>query len=161
LLEEEQPVSYIVTNQDSDGRAGYHEFEELGAAVTHVEHLRNTDGVEHARIFRMQEVSFEFRPYYRVEIGDSTPATTIIEYRDADEKKTDAPIDAVVDAAVGAAIEAAMESRPAVWDGAPGESSDSTESDDSDGVGTDPALPPEPALAIEPAGNTRRGLFGR
>ncbi|MEM7338309.1 MAG: hypothetical protein AAF467_06670 [Actinomycetota bacterium] len=33
--------------------------------------MRNTDGVEHARIFRLEEVVFEYRPYYRVEIASA------------------------------------------------------------------------------------------
>ncbi|MEL7156228.1 MAG: hypothetical protein AAFN30_06480 [Actinomycetota bacterium] len=32
--------------------------------------MRNEDGVEHARIFRLEEVVFEYRPYFRVELSN-------------------------------------------------------------------------------------------
>jgi hypothetical protein len=59
----------MVIFQGGDGKPGYHQVEDLGAAIQHVEHLRNDEGVEQARIFHMEEVSFEFRPYFRVQVG--------------------------------------------------------------------------------------------
>jgi hypothetical protein len=42
-----------------------------------VEHLRNDEAVDQARIFKMDEVGFEFRPYYRVELATAgAPALT-------------------------------------------------------------------------------------
>ncbi|MCB1017102.1 MAG: hypothetical protein KDB10_18590, partial [Acidimicrobiales bacterium] len=43
-------------------------------AVSFVERLRNSDGVDHARIFRMEEVTFDFKPYFRVEVGGEASA---------------------------------------------------------------------------------------
>jgi hypothetical protein len=63
----------MVIYRGADGRPGYHQTEELNDAIRFVEGLRNEDGVEHARIFRMDEVNFEFRPYFRVEIGSEAP----------------------------------------------------------------------------------------
>src|SRR5207302_680243 len=67
-----------------DGQQSYHETDELGAAIAYVEHLRNDEGVDHARIFKLAEVSFEFRPYFRVEIAEnaSLPAPPVVEAAD-------------------------------------------------------------------------------
>src|SRR5688572_8572229 len=66
---EETAVSHMVSYRTADGQPGYHQADELEDAVQFVERLRNTEGVDHPRIFRMEEVSFDFRPYFRVEIG--------------------------------------------------------------------------------------------
>jgi hypothetical protein len=58
----------MVIFQTPEGSPGYHQTTELEAAVAFVEGLRNEQNVEHARIFRMEEVPFEFRGYYRVEL---------------------------------------------------------------------------------------------
>lgn len=65
----------MVSYRGADGQQGYHETDELSEAIAYVEHLRNDEAVDHARIFKLDEVSFEFRPYYRVEIADG-PAPT-------------------------------------------------------------------------------------
>jgi hypothetical protein len=59
----------MVIYRTGDGQPGYHQTEELNEAVRYVEQLRNGDGVDGARIFRMEEVNFDFRPYFKVEIG--------------------------------------------------------------------------------------------
>jgi hypothetical protein len=58
----------MVIYRGTDGKPGYHQTEEIHDAVSFVERLRNEQSVEHARIFRLEEVHFEFRPYYRVEL---------------------------------------------------------------------------------------------
>src|SRR5205085_10916851 len=60
----------MVSYRDSEGKQSYHETEELNDAIAYVEHLRNDEAVDHARIFKLDEVSFEFRPYFRVEIAE-------------------------------------------------------------------------------------------
>ena len=62
-------VSHMVIYRTADGQPGYHQTEALDDAVSFVERLRNGDGVDHARIFRMEEVAFDFKPYFRVEVG--------------------------------------------------------------------------------------------
>jgi hypothetical protein len=67
----------MVIFRTADGQPGYHQAEELVDAVQFVERLRNSEGVEHTRIFRMEEVEFDFKPYYKVEVptgGAFTPA---------------------------------------------------------------------------------------
>jgi hypothetical protein len=59
----------MVIYRTADGQPGYHQADELDEAVRFVERLRNGDGVDGARIFRMEEVNFDFRPYFKVEIG--------------------------------------------------------------------------------------------
>src|SRR3954447_10699058 len=63
----------MVSYRDSEGKQSYHETEELNDPIAYVEHLRNDEAVDHARIFHMDEVSFEFRPYFRVEVAAAAP----------------------------------------------------------------------------------------
>ncbi|HEV3227617.1 MAG TPA: hypothetical protein VGZ52_12305 [Acidimicrobiales bacterium] len=65
----------MVSYRSADGKQSYHQADELGEAITFVEHLRNDEAVDQARIYRMDEVSFEFRPYYRVELSTGGPAS--------------------------------------------------------------------------------------
>jgi hypothetical protein len=67
--EKEKALSHMVIYRTADGQPGYHQAEELDEAVRFVERLRNGDGVDGARIFKMEEVNFDFRPYFKVEIG--------------------------------------------------------------------------------------------
>ena len=62
-------MSHMVIYRTADGQPGYHQTDALDDAVSFVERLRNSDGVDHARIFHMEEVTFDFKPYFRVEVG--------------------------------------------------------------------------------------------
>jgi len=68
----------MVIYRTPDGTPGYQQADSISEAVNQVERLRNEDGVDQARIFQMEEVAFEFRPYFRVEIAgpaaESEPA---------------------------------------------------------------------------------------
>ena len=76
-------MSHMVIYRTADGQPGYHQADELDEAVRFVERLRNGDGVDGARIFRMEEVSFDFRPYFKVEIGPGeTPVAPAFAGRD-------------------------------------------------------------------------------
>lgn len=66
--------SHMVIFRGSDGKPGYHQTEGLDEAVRFVERLRNGENVDQARIFKMDEVSFSFRSYFKVEIGDEAVA---------------------------------------------------------------------------------------
>jgi hypothetical protein len=61
-------VSHMVIFQTPDGNPGYNQFESLEEAVRFVEKLRNEQHVETARMFALEEVRFDFRPYFRVEL---------------------------------------------------------------------------------------------
>lgn len=67
-------MPHMVVFRSSDGSPGYHQAESLEDAVRKVEHLRNEEQVTETRIFRMEEVPIEFKPYYRVEIPGSESA---------------------------------------------------------------------------------------
>jgi len=66
-------VSHMVIYRGADGKPGYQQAEDIHDAVTFVEQMRNGEGVEHARIFRLEEVVFDYRPYYRVELSGAMP----------------------------------------------------------------------------------------
>ncbi len=67
-------MSHMVIYRGTDGSPGYHQTDEVHDAVAFVEQLRNDQGVEEARIFRMEQVNFEYRPYFRVELMASEPS---------------------------------------------------------------------------------------
>ena len=67
-------MPHMVIFRSGEGKAGYHQAEALDDAIRFVERLRNSENVEQARIFRMEEVLFEYRPYFRVEVGGAAPA---------------------------------------------------------------------------------------
>jgi len=88
-------VSHMVIFRTGDGKTGYHQAEVLEEAVHYVERIRNAEGVEQARIFRLEEIRFEFRPYFHVQVADSTPAAEAVAV--PTEVEADAPPPAVDD----------------------------------------------------------------
>jgi hypothetical protein len=76
-------VSHMVIFRTPEGKPGYQPAETVQDAVEVVERLRNDEGVENVRIFRLEEVQFEYRPYYKVEIAgagaDTDPAPPQVE----------------------------------------------------------------------------------
>ena len=49
-------MSHMVIYRTADGQPGYHQTDEMDEAIKYVERLRNGDGVDGARIFRLEEV---------------------------------------------------------------------------------------------------------
>lgn len=70
-------MTHMVIFQSSEGIPGYHQTDSLDDAVRFVEGLRNDQDVDHARIFRMEEVPFQFQPYFRVELGKPNGALRV------------------------------------------------------------------------------------
>ena len=66
---EEIDVGHIVVFEGSERVPTFHRCEELADAVSFVEKLRNDRGVDKVQIYRTEEVRFDFKPYYRVELG--------------------------------------------------------------------------------------------
>jgi len=64
-------MPHMVIFRSAEGKPGYHQAETLDEAVRFTERLRNQEQVSDARIFRMQEVPIEFKPYYKVEVAGS------------------------------------------------------------------------------------------
>ncbi|MDZ7679533.1 MAG: hypothetical protein U5K29_13410 [Acidimicrobiales bacterium] len=63
-------MSHMVIFRTPEGKPGYQPADTVEEAVAVVERLRNEDGVENVRIFRLEEVAFEYKPYYKVELAD-------------------------------------------------------------------------------------------
>jgi hypothetical protein len=138
----------MVIFQTPDGNPGYNQFESLEEAVRFVEKLRNEQGVETARMFALEEVKFEFKSYFRVEldplmVGPATESTP------SDETPPSEPFGAPV--------------RPDVGGFAPPPPVETSPFAEPAGVGT---APPPPTFMTVPGDDqgeqtTRRGLFGR
>lgn len=178
-------MSHMVIYRTADGQPGYHQTDELDEAIKYVERLRNGDGVDGARIFRLDEVNFDFRPYFKVEIGPSGEPSTA-EPMAAPSLVADPgpggpnghhdPVDFEVPAAPAPAQPAAAppaEAPPAdVWgehgadfDAEPSPLVEQASSFMADAPVASAPEPPEPEEPEEaPAGDglgARRGLFGR
>jgi len=74
-------MSHIVVYESADGASGFERCGSLDAAIVAAERLRNVEGVNSPRIFKLEEVQFDFRPYFRVEVneGDADPSPTALE----------------------------------------------------------------------------------
>jgi hypothetical protein len=162
-------VAHLVRYSTADGTSADHEVNELADAIAHVERLRNEDGIEGARIFKIEEVSFEFKPYFRVEIGTAgasmpappappapapaaTPAPAKAEQPEEDVEPAMAPVWAPP---VETSADMEADRVPAHM---------ATEASDTE-ITVDPwADAPPPRTAEESTvgnGSGRRGLFGR
>ena len=64
-------MSHLVIFKNAKNATAFHQAPSLEEAVRFVEHLRNTEQVEHTKIFKLHEVNFEFRPYFKVEVGQA------------------------------------------------------------------------------------------
>jgi len=75
-------VSYMVLYTGLDGAPSFGRCDELPGAVAEVERLRNEESIEDAKIYRLEEVKFEIKPYFRVELPDSSaviaPAPSVV-----------------------------------------------------------------------------------
>ena len=141
-------MSYVVNWRGNDGQAGWHPVADLEEAAAHVERLRNVEGVNETKIFALEEVAFEFRPYYRVELAAST-----------------APEPGAVSFAASLAPEPAAPAPPApvaVEADAPGTPAWPVADDAGPQVADDAVdVTAEPAADEAGANGARRGLFGR
>ena len=63
-------MSYMVIFRTADGKPGYVPAEGVEEAVATVERLRNDDGADGVRIYRMEEVAFEYKVHYSVQITE-------------------------------------------------------------------------------------------
>lgn len=62
-------MPFMVIYRTSDGSSRYEQADAIDEAALFVERLRNSEGIDQIRIYRMEEISFAFRPYYKVELG--------------------------------------------------------------------------------------------
>ena len=61
-------MSHMVIYRSVDGKPGFQQTDDLVAAVEFVERLRNLEGVESARIYRLEQLNFRFQPYFQVHL---------------------------------------------------------------------------------------------
>ncbi len=66
-------MSHMVIYRSVDGKPGFQQTDDLLSAVEFVERLRNTEGVENARIYRLEQVNFRFQPYFQVHLDQAEP----------------------------------------------------------------------------------------
>src|SRR5829696_5645439 len=142
-------MPFMVIYSTSDGRSCHQQADAIDEAALLVERLRNQDGIEDIRIYRMEEISFAFRPYYKVELG-------------LPDRQTPAPPSDVVggtNVIAGPPTPPPLAARPTAASPAP------VIPEPDPGVAEASAVPPPPAadpLAEGAAANgARRGLFGR
>jgi hypothetical protein len=89
-------MPHMVIFRSAEGKPGYHQAETLDDAVRFVERLRNQEGVDDTRVFRMQEVPLEVKTYYKVEVAplDALPVVEDIDHGAADEPVVVEPVPA-------------------------------------------------------------------
>lgn len=139
-------MPFMVIHRMSDGSSCFEQSDVIDEAALLVERLRNQDGIDQIRIYRMEEINFAFRPYYKVELGlperqnIPTPPSAITagvtegapSAPEATDHGSDVPLAAASDASFG------------------------------DFEAPDPPIPPPPGADGEATGpNGRRGIFGR
>ena len=138
-------MPFMVIYRTSDGSSRFEQADAIDQAALFVERLRNQESIDQIRIYRMEEIGFAFRPYYKVELGlserQATPPPPTASTADPVEVAVEVPVDEVPVAdveepRVSAVAEVLAEA--------------------------DLPLPPPPGDDGETAGaNGRRGLFGR
>ena len=62
-------MPFMVIYRNADGSTGYEQVDAIDGAAHFVEKLRNNESIDQIRLFRMEEINFAFRPYYKVELG--------------------------------------------------------------------------------------------
>jgi hypothetical protein len=62
-------MPFMVIYRNADGSPGYEQAGAIDEAALFVERLRNNESIDQIRLFRMEEINFAFRPYYKVELG--------------------------------------------------------------------------------------------
>ena len=137
-------MSHLVIH-DIDGTAQYDRFVAIDEAVALVERLRN-EGNGSAHLYRLEEIQFEIKAYYRVQVGTPPPP------------------------AVAVPREPELESRPAIGNDDPGpmtveaviENLAEIEDDSPVAELVEPADTSSDGFALASSiGGARRGLFGR
>lgn len=156
-------MSHMVIYRGPDGKPGYHQTDDIHDAVGFVEQLRNDQGVEHARIFRLEEVGFEYRPYFRVELtgapsldaGSVAPAVSAGSTSDAEKAAVAVKSDEKTEEAakvVDSMVESKTESTSAKVAAAADDAAAKVEAE---------APSTTPSAGSDNGVGARRGLFGR
>ncbi|MDP9181583.1 MAG: hypothetical protein M3P04_02245 [Actinomycetota bacterium] len=67
-------MEHVVFFPAHDGSPAFRRVPTLEEAVRLVEHLRNSEGVDHVSVHALTEVPLAFKAYYRVEMPQEAPA---------------------------------------------------------------------------------------
>ena len=134
-------MSHMVIFQTPGGSPGYNQFDSLSEAVSFVEKLRNEQGIENARMFALEEIKFDIKTVYKVELQALNAGPS------ASAPRSVAPSEPAPAPAPQPAPAPASQPAPA-----PAPSAQPAPA---------PAAQPAPAPAPEPEQPARRGLFGR
>ncbi|MEO6317323.1 MAG: hypothetical protein ABIP36_00930 [Acidimicrobiales bacterium] len=62
-------MPFMVIYSKSDGTSGHEQANAIDEAALLAERLRNSEQSDQIRIYRMEEISFAFRPYFKVELA--------------------------------------------------------------------------------------------
>lgn len=168
-LPQEASVSqHMVIFQNPEGDPGYNQFESIEEAVSFVEKIRNEQNIDSIRIFELDEVKFDLKPYYKVELlalkaGSPAPAPAPAAApapapAPAPAAPAPAPAPAPAAAPAPAPEPAPAPAEPASPFAAP---SSPEPSSGFPPPSSAPAAPTPPADEPEDPQPTRRGLFGR
>jgi hypothetical protein len=155
-------VSYMVIFRTADGKPGYQPAEDARGAAGAVERLRNEDGVDNVRIYRLEEVAFEYKVHYSVQLSEPEPAAPPAPF----------PVDEEAPAPHGDAgpVEGGEEpswddetdeATPQPFDQMAVDPAGTPSWSDDDGDEPAPVEPVEPPAPASAEGEARRGLFGR
>lgn len=101
-------MEHVVFFTGADGAAQHRRTSSLEEAVRVVEHLRNVEGVEDARVYALAEVPLAFKTVYRVEVqgmpaaSEAAPLPPLPPMPDLGLPQDAAPVEAVAEAPVEA-----------------------------------------------------------
>jgi hypothetical protein len=68
----------MVVFTSAEGRPSYYQTETLEDAIKFVERVRNTEGVEDARLYRMAEIPLQVKTYVKVELATGSDGETAL-----------------------------------------------------------------------------------
>ncbi len=90
---------HVVTFTNAEGKAGTHQTESLEEAIKFIEHIRNSESVNDAKLYNMVEIPIEVKAYYKVEIGGpgeqqapATPAANTLPPIETNSAPTNTPV---------------------------------------------------------------------
>ena len=76
--DQEAVVTHLVVFKSPEGKQAYHQAPELDDALRFIEHLRNAEGIDKAKLFKLDEVPLEFKTVVKVEVAsdEAPPVST-------------------------------------------------------------------------------------
>jgi hypothetical protein len=69
---------HMVVFTSAEGRPSYYQTETLEDAIKFVERVRNTEGVEDAKLYRMAEIPLQVKTYVKVELATGSEGETAL-----------------------------------------------------------------------------------